>query len=418
MKHEYLPTPPSIARMALAGLLSASTLLLAQDQTVTPVAPADTAQQNSAPTVADSNGGWKRVGSQAQVYTPPPAAPQNDQDPNAQQPPPPYPGPQVSSAPQGPYPSSAQPAYPSANQQPNYPPPPPVPAQLTIPGGTYLTVRVNQMLSSDKNQPGDSFTASLTQPVVVNGVVVAEPGQTLGGHIVSATKHKFDQPARLGLALNNLTLVDGQQLPVTTQFVSRQGGSTPGGVQAGTVAATTGAGATIGAIAGWGTGAAIGAGAGAAAGLIGVLVTRNHASVVYPEQILTFKLEAPLTFSTANSSQAFRYVQPNEYDRPTYASGPGNGAYESAAPPPPVYNTYSYGYPYPYYNAWGWGYPYYWGPSVAVYGGYWGGRYYPRGGYWGGGRYYGPRGYVGGGYRGPVGGGRPAPAPRMGGMHR
>src|SRR6185437_12846925 len=171
-----------------------------------------------------------------------------------------------------PPPPPQQPAY---NQQPNYnpqsnqaPPPPPVPASLTIQQGTYVTVRVNEMLSSDKNQPGDAFTAILEQPVVVNGVVVAEPGQTLGGRVVSAEKHSVGKPGRLGIQLTNMTLVDGQQVPINTQFISQHGPSTPGGEQVGTVAATTGIGAAIGAAADWGTGAAIGAGAGAAAGLI------------------------------------------------------------------------------------------------------------------------------------------------------
>ncbi len=397
MTNKYLPGARTILRTALTGLLAASTVAYAQDQSApAPPANGDVQQQS-----AGTSGGWKRVGDQSQVYNPN-AADNTNQDPN-QAPPAPYP-PAGYPAPGYPPANNNQNGYPNQNAQPqNYPPPPPVPAQLTMPAGTYITVRVNQMLSSDKNQPGDAFTASLMQPVVVNGVVVAEPGQTVGGRVVAAEKHHYDKPARLGLALTNLSLVDGQQIPVNTQFISRQGGTTPGGAEAGTVAATTGVGAIIGAAAGWGTGAAIGAGAGAAAGLIGVLVTHNHASVIYPEQVLTFRTESPVAISTTNSSQAFRYVQPNEYDRPAYGNFGSAGMYESAAPPPPAYNTYyAYGYGYPYYGAWG--YPYYWGPTFGFYGGYWGGgRYYPRGGYWGG-RYYGGRGYVGGGFHGAVGG--------------
>jgi len=196
-----------------------------------------------------------------------------------------------------------------------------------------------------------------------------------------------------------MTLVDGQQIPINTQFISRRGGTTPGGQQVGTVAATTGVGAIIGAAAGWGTGAAIGAGAGAAAGLIGVLVTRNHASVIYPEQILTFRLEAPVTISTEHGQQAFRYIQPNEYDRPA-DNGPayGPGAYGSAAPPAPYYGYGPYaGYGYPTYPYFGYGYGYpYWGPSFSLYyspGFWWGGRWYRHGYY---GRGWDVRGHAGG----------------------
>ena len=134
------------------------------------------------------------------------------------------------------------------------------------------------------------------------------------------------------------------------------------------IAATTGIGAAIGAAADWGRGAAIGAGVGAAAGLIGVLVTRNHPTVVYPETPLTFRIDSPVTVSTVNAPQAFRYVGPNEYDHPVQTRlqpRPAPGAY--AAPYAP--------YPYPYYPYYG----YYWGPGVTF---AWGpGYFYGRGYY-------------------------------------
>src|ERR1017187_276172 len=52
-----------------------------------------------------------------------------------------------------------------------------LPAALTVKPGTFVTVRVDQELSSDHNQQGDVFNASLTQPIVVDGVVVAQRGQ-------------------------------------------------------------------------------------------------------------------------------------------------------------------------------------------------------------------------------------------------
>lgn len=334
------------ARYTFALFLAASTLAFAQN----------------------SSNGWKRVGESAppppdQQTAPPPADsnyPQEDaqQQPNYPAPPPNYQ--QPNGAPQ-----PSQPNYQAGA----------IPAQLTVPGGTFLTVRVNQMLSSDRNQPGDSFTASLVQPLVVNGVVVAEPGETIAGQVVDTKKSHLGETARLGIQLTDLTLVDGQQVPIQSQLISRKGSGLNGN-DAGTIVGTTALGAVIGSAVGWGTGAAIGAGAGA---LGGVLLTHGHASVIYPEQVLTFRLEAPITISTANAPQAFHYVQPNEYNQPQYNYGPRPGAYAGAAPPPPA--PYPYAYAYPYY------YPYYWGPSFVFYGGrgYWGG---------GGGRYFG-RGYYG-----------------------
>lgn len=38
-------------------------------------------------------------------------------------------------------------------------------------------------LSSDHNQPGQVFTATLTEPLVANGFVVARHGQTVEGRV-------------------------------------------------------------------------------------------------------------------------------------------------------------------------------------------------------------------------------------------
>ncbi len=373
------PVQSAVSYLSI-GLMAATSLAFAQD--------------------TGSSGGWRRVGDpaptdQSSYPTYPASQAPRDQEPA-------YGGDPAGDSGQPPYqqPADQQPDYsqqpPYRQQQPGYNQqqpryqPPPVPAHLNVPAGTFLTVRVNQVLSSDRNQPGDAFFANLVEPLVANGVVLAEPGQTIGGRVVEAQKAgRVEGVARLGVELTSLSLVDGQQLPIRSQLISRRG-DTSVGRDAGAIVGTTALGAAIGAAAGWGTGAAIGAGAGLAAGAIGVLVTRGQASVIHPEQLLTFRLQTPLTVFTNNSPQAFRYIQPGEYDRPQ-SYDPGPGTYASAAPRPAPY--YGYGYPYPYYD-YAFGYPY-WRPSIGFYwgNGYWGGRDWDRG-----------RGYYGRGYYGHGGG--------------
>ena len=239
-----------------------------------------------------------------------------------------------------------------APNSPNDPPRYGLPPQLTIKPGTFVSVRVDQMLSSNRNQPGDVFSATLMQPLVVDGVVVAQRGQTVMGRVAEAQKSKVGRDARLGLELTGLTLVDGSQATVRSQLVARRGPTTPGGQQLGTVATTTAVGASVGAMADWGRGAAIGAGAGAAAGIIGVLLTHNHPSVVYPETALTFRIETPVIISTTRAPQAFRYVDPNDYQRPVEART------VPVRRPSPYYGPGYYPYnPYPYWGPYG-GYGY------------------------------------------------------------
>jgi hypothetical protein len=328
---------------------------------------------------SSTNSGWKRVGDAASPANsasnaPPPA----DSNPEYGAPP--------SAAAPGPYQNAPSISNGPYNQQPmnGQPSAPPVPAVLNVPAGTFLNVRVNQLLSSDRNQPGDAFSATLTQPLVVNGVVIAEPGQTVGGRVVEVQKAgRVEGVARLRIQLIELTLVDGQQIPIQSQLISRKG-DTSVERDAAAIGGTAALGAAIGPTAGWGRGAAIGAGAGAAIGTLGVLLTRGEPSVIYPEQELTFRLEAPLLVSTDRAPQVFRYVQPNEYDRPSY----NTSAPQLQRPVAPAYPYYAqsgpyYGYPgYPY----AYGYPY-WGPSIGF---YFGRGYYGR-------PYYG-RVYYGGGY--------------------
>jgi hypothetical protein len=63
-------------------------------------------------------------------------------------------------------------------------PPPPMPGGTVIPSGTELAVRVDETLSTNQNQRGDRFTATLTDPVVVNGVVVLAPGTRFTGQVL------------------------------------------------------------------------------------------------------------------------------------------------------------------------------------------------------------------------------------------
>ena len=244
-------------------------------------------------------------------------------------------------------------------QRPADPPPYGLPPQLTIKPGTFVTVRVDEMLSSDRNQESDVFSATLMQPIVVDGVVVAQRGQTILGRVAEARKAgRVEGVSRLGLELTALTLVDGTQAAIQSQLLTRDGRSSVGR-DVSAVANTTAMGAAVGAAADWDRGAAIGAGAGAAVGVIGVLLTRGHPTVIHPESVLTFRIESPVTVSTTRAPQAFRYVDPNDYDRPVETRvrprPPACGGYGCASPPywGPVYS------PYPYYG------PYY-GAGVGI----------------------------------------------------
>jgi len=351
-----------------ASLLAASVVAFAQD-------PASAPPQNPAPSTPPPNSapstGWHNFSNPPEPQT---ANPQTNNsqagdpqanDPQGNYPPANYPQGNYPPAnyPQGNYPppnypqgNYPQPNYPPANgAQPNYQPNPPVPAHVKLQAGTFVTVRVDQLLSSDKNQVGDGFSATLTRTLVADGVVVARPGQLIGGRVAEAQKAgRVKGVSRLGVQLTDLTLVDGQQVPIETELTNLRG-PTSNGRDAGAVAGTTILGAAIGGAADLGPGAAIGAGAGLIAGTVGVLLTRGRPTIIYPESILTFRLAEPVTISTERAPQAFQFIGPGGYN--------GGGPVAQNAPPPRAgWNCLGYGwpppvatpppyyyYPYPYY---------------------------------------------------------------------
>ena len=248
-----------------------------------------------------------------------------------------------------------------AQDEPAGPPP------LSIEPGTFLTVRMNEAVSSDRNQVGDAFSATLTQPLIVQGIVIAQRGQTVGGHVIEAKRAGMvSGVSRLGIELTRLTLADGQSIPIRTHLLARNGRAEVGRDVA-TIVGTTGVGAVIGGIAGRGRGAAIGAGVGAAAGTVGVLLSRGYPAIVYPESMLTFEVVAPVAIDTSNAPQAFRAVNSGDYQRTeaqlAYQPAP---VYGPAPLPPPVVYPYPYVYAPPYYPYYPYyARPYYYGPSVS-----------------------------------------------------
>lgn len=232
-----------------------------------------------------------------------------------------------------------------------------------MPPGTWITVRVNEPLSSDHNRAGDTFTATLAQPLVAQGFVVARRGQTIVGRVAEADRGgKVKGTSRLGIELGELSLVDGQQVNLRTELLRYEAGTSKGRDTA-AIGMATGMGAAIGAAADGGFGAGIGAAAGALASTIGVLATNGKQTVIYPEDTLTFRTQTPLTVVTDRSPQAFVSVNQGDYEPSVSAR-----TKLQTRPAPGVYRPSPWGRGYP------WGYPGYWG---GFYGGYYGRFYGP-----------------------------------------
>jgi hypothetical protein len=187
-------------------------------------------------------------------------------------------------APSQPAAQPAQPAQPS--NQPATP--------IIIPAQTNLVARMIDAVDSEKAKEGDTFAASLDQPVAVNGQTVLPAGLDVRVKLVQAQQSgKFTGKTELTVSLWSVKL-NGKELEVNTQNITEASSSR--GQQTAKVAGGAAAvGAVIGAIAGGGKGAAVGAGAGAAGGAAVQAATKGQRVKIASETRLTFTLEKPLT---------------------------------------------------------------------------------------------------------------------------
>jgi len=167
--------------------------------------------------------------------------------------------------------------------------------QVTIAAGTPLAVRINETLTSEKNEVGDTWSGVLNEPLVIDGLVIAEQGSNIEGRVSHVKRSgRVKGNAELGVQMTRIATADGQKIDLSTALYMTVGEDVTN-KDATKIAVATGVGAAIGAIAGKGKGAAIGAGAGAAGGTGVVLATRGGAATINSESVVRFKLRDAVT---------------------------------------------------------------------------------------------------------------------------
>ena len=164
---------------------------------------------------------------------------------------------------------------------------------LTLDPGTSLTIRMIDPVDSETARLGQTFRASIDEPVTIGDQVVIPRGADVLAKLVADQKaNKISGRPALTLALVSVN-VNGQPVEITTSDVETAGASR-GKKSAGIIGGGTALGAIIGGLAGGGKGAAIGAVSGAAAGT-GVQVLTNGEKVRIPSETrLTFRLQNPV----------------------------------------------------------------------------------------------------------------------------
>lgn len=198
----------------------------------------------------------------------------------------------------------AEPPYsPSAPEAPAAPAPPSAPAapavadagpaEMQIPAGTQLVVRLIDAVDSDRDALGQRYRASLDQPVYVNGEMIIPRGADVIAQLIDSQQSgKIKGRTSLTLELKSI-VVNGRQYGIVTAGVV-EASKSRGARSAKVIGGAAALGALIGGIAGGGAGAAIGAGSGAAVGTAAEVVTSGQHVRIPSETRLTFTLQQPL----------------------------------------------------------------------------------------------------------------------------
>ena|SRR5689334_10338038 len=183
--------------------------------------------------------------------------------------------------------SSASSSKPAAKEA------PPRPRPIVVPAETVISVVLDESISSKTATPGQNFSASVREPIEVNGRVAIPKGARATGIIKDAkAAGRFKGGASLELTLASIE-INGTSHDVHTT-APNETSKGKGKRTAAMVGGGAGGGALIGGLAGGGKGALIGGLIGAAAGTGGAGLTGNRDITLPAETPITFKLVDPL----------------------------------------------------------------------------------------------------------------------------
>ena len=170
---------------------------------------------------------------------------------------------------------------------------PPRPRPIVVPAETVISVVLDESVGSKISTPGQNFSASVREPVEVDGRVAIPKGARATGIVKDAKPAgRFKGGAQLELTLVSID-INGASYDVHTT-APNETSKGKGKRTAALVGGGAGGGALIGGLAGGGKGALIGGLIGAAAGTGGAGLTGNRDITLPAETPITFKLVDPL----------------------------------------------------------------------------------------------------------------------------
>lgn len=192
---------------------------------------------------------------------------------------------------------------PATNTPAPAPRPAPRPTTATVPSGTTFALQLNEELSTERNQPGDGFSATLSEPILdASGNVAIPAGATVRGRVTKAAKSgRVGETAVITVAFEAVSF-NGRSYPLQATVIEanpERRNRTPAGEQVAKAAGGAAAGAILGRVLGKDTKSTIkGAVIGAAAGTAIAMGTADVDAVLPAGSRMVIRLDAPVEVRT------------------------------------------------------------------------------------------------------------------------
>lgn len=183
------------------------------------------------------------------------------------------------------------------------PRPAPRPSVASVPSGTTFALRLNEELSTERNQPGDGFSATLAEPILdARGDIAIPAGATVRGRVTRSSKSgRVGETAVITVAFEAVSF-NGRSYPLQATVIEanpERRNRTPTSESVAKAAGGAAAGAILGRVLGGGTSSTIkGAVIGAAAGTAIAMGTADVDAVLPAGSRLVIRLDAPIEVRT------------------------------------------------------------------------------------------------------------------------
>lgn len=96
-------------------------------------------------------------------------------------------------------------------------------AQKTIQEGTVIRVRLLETLDSRTANTGEMVALEVADPLMIDGVIVIEPGAKVTGKVIESVKNKsLGRKGKLDFSIDFVKAKDGQNIPLSSNI--KEGG--------------------------------------------------------------------------------------------------------------------------------------------------------------------------------------------------